>query len=112
MDLKETPLQNAQVVELNFKRLDAALAESFKSAMVDILNRGVTKLVLDLSKLEFMDSSGLAAILSSLRSFSSGGGEMVVCGAEGAVLKLFQLTKLEKLIKICASKEQADQYFG
>lgn len=80
-------------------RLDAAAATSFKSQLADFMNQGRMRLVLDLGMVEFVDSSGLGALLSSYRSAVQSGGRLVLCGLRPQVRALFTLTKMNKVLQ-------------
>jgi anti-sigma B factor antagonist len=94
------------VVAPTGKRLDAAVAPAFRQAVLALIEGGERRLVLDLAGLEFLDSSGLGAIVSILKALGSRGA-LAVCGLHGAVLSLFQLTRMDKVFVITASREEA-----
>jgi len=88
------------------ERLDAASSASFKGQILDAINRGNMRLVLDLEKVNFIDSSGLTAIVSTLKSLG-GEGSMVVCGLGPNTSSLFRLTRLDKIIKVFPNQSAA-----
>lgn len=88
------------------KRLDASAAPAFKQEVVRLVEAGDTRLVLDLSGVSFLDSSGLGAMVSVLKALGQRG-TLVVCGVSGAVLALFQLTRMDKVFQIVGSREDA-----
>ena len=90
------------------ERLGAAEAAAFKGRIVDLVGQGHTKLVLDLSRVDFMDSSGLGALLSSVKTVSASGGRLVVCGVGGNLVNIFKLTKIEKIMPIFPSSDSAE----
>jgi anti-sigma B factor antagonist len=102
-------LEGMVVVAPQSERLDAAEATAFKGQIVDLVNQGHTRLLLDFSRVDFMDSSGLGALLSSLKTVSASGGKMVVCGVRGNLVNLFRLTKLESIIPVFGSREEAQR---
>lgn len=57
-------------------------------------------LLVDLQAISFMDSSGLGALVSALKSIRNINGEMVICGANDQVQMLFELTSMTKIFKI------------
>lgn len=94
------------VIAPTVKRLDASVAPAFKQAVVQLIEGGDTRLVLDLAGLEFLDSSGLGAMVSILKALGQRG-VVVVCGARGGVLSLFQLTRMDKVFPILPGCEEA-----
>ena len=95
---------------LDATRLDASIAPEFKSAMEDIILSGNDQLILDISKLSFMDSSSLGAMVAVLKQIG-GTGKMVILGASGAVLELFKLTRMDRIFTLTDDLETAKQYF-
>lgn len=88
------------------KRLDAAVAPAVRAAVTAEIAAGNRLLVLDLSKVDFMDSSALGAVVSCLKALG-GRGDFAVSGAQGAVMKLFQLTRLDRVLKLHDTPEAA-----
>jgi anti-sigma B factor antagonist len=88
------------------KRLDASVAPAFKQAVVQLIEGGDTRLALDLAGVEFLDSSGLGAMVSILKALGPRGA-VAVCNVKGAVLSLFQLTRMDKVFTIVATREDA-----
>jgi anti-sigma B factor antagonist len=106
MQLEQRKAGEALVVALLEERLDARVATDFKERMAELIASGNTKIVLDLSKVEFIDSSGLGAIVSSLKRMG-GRGDMVVCGLQAPALTLFRLTRMDRVFQIFGDEQQA-----
>ena len=91
-------------------RLDASIAPEFKTAMENIITAGNNQLIIDISKLSFMDSSSLGAMVSVLKKISATG-KMVIFGASGTVLELFKLTRMDRIFTLTNDMETAKTYF-
>jgi anti-sigma B factor antagonist len=65
------------------------------------------KVVIDLSRVEFVDSSGCGALLSCLRQLGDRGGDLKLCGVQKNVERLFELVRMNRIIDIYPSKEEA-----
>lgn len=87
------------VVRIGEKRLDASRAPLFKEEIAARIERGYSQIVLDLSSVEFIDSSGLGAIVSCLKRLGPRG-NLSVAGASGAVAKLFALTRMDRVFSL------------
>lgn len=85
----------ALVVRPMVKRLDSGSAPEFKSQMVNYILHDNLHIGLDLSEVEFMDSSGLSALLSTLKTIGRRG-RLVLFGVGQNVGKLFSITRLDK----------------
>ena len=99
MNLQVTHDQGIAIVEPAARRLDAAVAPAFKQRVVDLVQAGEKRIVVDLSRVDFLDSSGLGALVSVLKALG-GQGALAVCGAKGSVMALFKLTRMDKVFAI------------
>jgi anti-sigma B factor antagonist len=91
--------------------LDAGNVRDFKQAVAPMLQPGI-KLVLDLSELKFVDSSGLGALLSCLRQLTAQGGDLKLCGVTRPVRALFELVRMHKVLDIYNTADEAIQAYG
>ena len=80
-------------------RLDALSAPDFKARMSGALAGTAPKVVLDLSPVAFIDSAGLASILSLVKGLPEGG-DLRIAGARDAVRAVFRLTRLDKVLAL------------
>jgi anti-anti-sigma factor len=83
-------------------RLDVTTAADFRRQVNDIaaLAKPPQYLLVNLQEITFMDSSGLGALVSALKSIRNINGDMVICGANDQVQMLFELTSMNKIFKI------------
>jgi stage II sporulation protein AA (anti-sigma F factor antagonist) len=73
---------------------------------------GPKHLILDLSKVTFMDSSALGVILGRLRKIQSVKGRMFLIGVKPAVRKVLSLSGIMSLLTICQTEEQVFHQLG
>jgi len=88
------------------RRLDAAAAAVFKTKLVELIQRGERYIVLDLAAVDFIDSTGLGAIVSSLKALG-GTGEIAICNPRETVMSLFRLTRMNRVFRILPSLDEA-----
>jgi anti-anti-sigma factor len=90
--------------------IDFAGAPSMQAQIISACaRRGEHRLVLDLSAVQFMDSTGLRAVLHVQRELAEGpGGGMVILGATEPVRRLLKLTGLERHLPVFETLEQAE----
>lgn len=91
--------RNTAVIFLD-NRLDASTAPEFKNFISDLTRKQYIKLVIDLSGLHFMDSSGLGVLVTVLRSVSKQGGDIKIAAPSAEIQALFSLTRLDKVFDI------------
>ncbi len=92
------------------EELDASNAAEFKRDVAPLLE-ATTKLVFDLSRLRFVDSSGLGAFISCLRKLNAKGGDLKLCGMSKQVRAVFELVRMHRIFDICGTREEAVRMF-
>ena len=97
---------NVLVVRVDVKRVDASKAPAFKDEMTKCIEAGHSQLVLDLSDVEFVDSSGLGAIVACLKRLGPKG-NLAIASASGAVKRLFSLTRMDRVFPLHDSVDSA-----
>jgi anti-sigma B factor antagonist len=102
-DNKVGPLLVVKPIE---KRLDADSSRYFKEKMADFINHGQAQILLNLSEVEFIDSSGLGVLLSLLRNLGERG-NLVLCGITENVMSLFRLTRINRVFQIYPGEAEA-----
>ena len=65
------------------------------------------KIVVDLEKVSYVDSSGLATLVEILKKTKGQGGSLALAGLSEKVKSLFEITKLDKLFVVCATQSDA-----
>src|SRR5262249_12530705 len=93
-------------VLLDTESLDASNIGECKTLVADAVEPKA-KVVLDLSKVQFIDSSGCGAILAFLRRLTEAGGDLKLCTVTPPVRTLFELVRLHKILDILDSREEA-----
>ncbi|MGZ8216232.1 STAS domain-containing protein [Methylomagnum sp.] len=106
MNLEEKLVDGILVLKLANRRLDASVAAAFKEQVVGLINQGHKIIVLDLESVDFIDSSGLGAMVSCLKLVGVKG-RIALCHLAGPVLSMLQLTRMDKVFVIHPTTEQA-----
>ncbi len=97
---------NCQLVKLEDSRLDAQAAVDFKAHMDRCLEHEQENIIIDLSEVDFIDSSGLGAMVSVLKRVGSKG-SLVLTGVNEKTRKIFELTRMDRVFDIQQSPEDA-----
>lgn len=98
---------NKTVIDVEALNVDFRNAEAIKSAVATVVSKGSKDLVMNLSKVSFMDSSGLSVILFCKRTCEEVGGSFGAFGLQTYVNNLVNLTNLNKTINIYSSEAEA-----
>lgn len=90
------------------EKLDSLLAPVLKSELLTIHAEGFTNLVLDMSQVKYVDSSGLSALLVGDREFGRNG-IFLISGIQDHVMKLLKISMLDKKLNLVANLEEASE---
>jgi anti-sigma B factor antagonist len=85
--------------------------EEFKQSVLERVDAGDRKFVVDFRESSYIDSSGLGALVSLSRKIRESGGELRLAGLNEDLRTLFELTKLDTLFQISESRELALENF-
>lgn len=111
MQITTHKVDDILVVKCDESRLDAKLAVDFKKSMAEIINQGNSKIILDISQVGFIDSSALGAIVASLKLIGRDG-DLLIVGAQAAIMKMFKLTRMDRVFKMYSTEEEALQHIS
>jgi anti-sigma B factor antagonist len=94
------------VVELSFERLTAANSDSFRTDVLKLIESGQTRLVIDLTGVSMVDSSGIGAMVGLLKKVGSRG-EIALCALSDNVKQIFRITRMDRVFKTFPDSAQA-----
>jgi anti-sigma B factor antagonist len=88
-------------------QVDLYSAPEFKSRLVQVIERGKKCIVVDLTKVTFMDSTALGVLVGGLRRVRPLGGSIDVVSADERIIKLFEITGLDRTFRLFESDDAA-----
>jgi anti-sigma B factor antagonist len=88
-------------------RLDAKNAPTIKETLAQFIERGNTHLIVDLGQVPFIDSAGLAALVSALKATRRVGGNVLLSSVQPQARTVFSLTMLDQVFGIHPSVDAA-----
>ena len=88
-------------------QLDLHTAQDFKNKVKKQLSNKINNIVLDLEAIDFIDSSGIGAILSLYKKIENKGGEVVIINMSPTLNRIFELSGVLKIIESYSSRRQA-----
>lgn len=94
------------VIELREDNLDAGNVGAFKEEIQHLVKQ-LTRVVLDMQGVKFIDSSGLGALISCLRQLKARQGDIRLCQMSPSVAALFELMRMNRVFGIHASCNDA-----
>jgi anti-sigma B factor antagonist len=87
--------------------LDIATSPTVRATLTSASERGDHKLIVDLTKVDFLDSTGLGALIGGQRRAKEFGGEIRLVAKEGQILRLLRITGLLKVFAVYPTLEDA-----
>ena len=106
MDLGCESIGETLVVTPATGRIDAAVAIRFKDEMRTCTAEAPGRVLLDLATVDFVDSSGLGAIVGAMKQLTAGQ-KLELAGLTPNVEKVFRLTRMDRVFQIYASRAEA-----
>jgi anti-sigma B factor antagonist len=94
------------VVDLLTNRLDASMASNFRNKLMEIIKDGNKLIILNLTNVEFVDSSGLGSIVSGLKTLGQEG-DLILCCIDERIMSMFRLTRMDRVFKIFKTEREA-----
>lgn len=99
MELAFTDHDDLRVIKAADRRIDAAVAIQFKDKMRELTADAPPRILLDLSAVDFLDSSGLGAVVAAMKETGEGS-RLELAGLTTKVRKVFTLTRMDSVFTI------------
>lgn len=107
MEIQQREQNGIQILELSGKIIGGPDASKVNDKLHEFVDHGLTKIVADLSQVNWMNSSGLGILINALTTMKNSGGELKVAAATEKIKNLLTITKLTKVIKLYDTVEDA-----
>ena len=101
-----TPREGAAVIALSGE-VDVYTSPRVKQEIVDLLNGGTIKLLVDLSGVEYLDSTGLGVLIGGLKRAREREGDLKLLCDNPRILRIFEITGLTKIFEIHRTEAEA-----
>ncbi|MBD3383740.1 anti-sigma factor antagonist [candidate division KSB1 bacterium] len=111
MQIKEQLKDDVAVLELKGKLMGGPETMAIHEKIKELIGRGHNKVVINLSKVAWMNSTGLGALMSSLTSLKNADGDLKLVGVTEKVKSLLMVTKLITIFDHFDTEEQAIEAF-
>lgn len=93
-------------------RVDAHNAGELKGRLLELSAEGKNKILVDLTEVRFIDSSGLGALIAAYKSAAANGGIVALAGLQPQVRSVFELTRLHRVFKVFETVAEAVERLG
>ncbi|OWK29941.1 STAS domain-containing protein [Sphingomonas mucosissima] len=99
------PDDDIALIDVDVDRLDAAAAPALKARLQARLDGSARKILLNLERVSFMDSTGLGVLVSLIKMLGKDGA-IAVTGVQPPVRRLFELTRLDTVFRMASGIEE------
>lgn len=95
------------ILRLQEEKLDSPLSPALKSEFVTLNAEGIKNIIIDLTEVKYVDSSGLSALLVGNRIYNEDGGIFILSSLNDHVMKLIKISQLNNVLNILPTVEEA-----
>ena len=114
MAVKTTTLQSGKigVIEVKGSLVGGEETDELRNAVADFIEQGTKKLIIDLSKVTYLNSTAIGVLVSAHTTFAKNKGRVKLCGINKNINNIFVITKLTLVFDVCETREEAAAAFG
>ena len=112
MNLKTRSVENGDVAILDLAgRFDAYEVPQVQECLEEVVSTSSARIVVNMTDVNFVDSSGLAALVQGMKRCRQQEGDLYVCTLQQPVQVIFELTRLDKAFEIFTEEQEAISAF-
>jgi len=113
MEIRERQTDSGTtILELEGMLVIGLESQQVESTVEKLVRDGKKKIILDLAKVSYVDSSGIGTLVGSFGQCKKGGGALRLTGVRGNILHVMKLTRVDEVIPVDASLAEAEQKLG
>ena len=110
MEITEAKISDIYLLELS-GRLDVTCSGQLKDTVSAMIDKQKKNILVDLSAVHFIDSSGLGMLVACLRSATKASGTLKITSLQESPKKLFEVTRLDRVFEIFEDRDSAIKSF-
>ena len=84
-------------------------ADLLRSEIASLLEKGVKIILIDFQDVTFMTSSGIGALVATLKAVNAADGKLYICSLSEQVKNIFELTKMEQIFRPLANRQEFEE---
>ena len=111
MDFRYEIEDNILVFEILNKRATVEISGNVKNELLRLIDEGKNKVIVNLNKAEYVDSSFLGILVAGLKRATMKDGDLKIVGLQPAVKSMFELTRLYRIFDIFDTNKEAINNF-
>lgn len=102
----ERPTSETAVIDIAGE-IDIFTAPDVRRVGLEAITDGATRVILDLTRTTFLDSTGLGVIIGLSKRVRPAGGDVVIVNVDDGIARTFEITGLNEIFRICATRAEA-----
>jgi anti-sigma B factor antagonist len=107
MDFRYEIHDDVLIFEILNKRATVEISGNVKNELLKLIDEGKNKVIINLEKAEYVDSSFLGILVAGLKRATMKDGDLKIFGLQPAVKSMFELTRLYRIFDIFNTREEA-----
>ncbi len=109
MSVKTTTLHSGKIgiIEVKGSLVGGEETDELRSAVADFVEQGTKNLIIDLSKVTYLNSTAIGVLVSTHTTFSRNGGKVKMTGINKNINNIFVITKLTLVFDVTETREEA-----
>jgi anti-sigma B factor antagonist len=113
MAIKTTTLQSGKigVIEVKGSLVGGEETDELRNAVADFVEQGNKKLIIDLAKVTYLNSTAIGVLVQAHTTYSRNKGLVTLCGINKSINNIFVITKLTMVFHVVETREEAVQAF-
>jgi len=112
MNMSETVLDDALILKLEGELMGGDEAKPFQDRIYEAIRKGETRVIVDMSRVKWMNSSGLGTLMAGLTTLRSSDGDLKLACLSDRVRRPVEITKLDSVLQMYESVDAAVKSFG
>jgi anti-sigma B factor antagonist len=92
--------------------VDVYTSPQLKQDIIELAEKGIKHLIINLSEVEYLDSTGLGVLIGGLKRLRENDGNMALVGPGMRISRIFEITGLDKIFDIYATEQEASEKEG
>lgn len=106
MQISVKSVDVVKVLEFEGK-LDTQTSPGAQEQLTELIEKGETKILVNLEKLEYISSAGLRVLLAAAKQLKPGGGEIRICNLNDIVKEVFDISGFVTIFRVFGSESEA-----
>ncbi|MCB1184472.1 STAS domain-containing protein [bacterium] len=112
MKIKQNPQGDIMVLELSGKIMGGPDFDKFKGEINGLIEKGTKNVVLDMSGVPWINSTGLGILITGYHSLKNADGTLKICNVKERVLSIFYISQLQNIFQVYPTLDEAMASFG